>query len=91
MPLKKEPFRPYRLEEEKKGDKLRTFTISMNKSDEMVLRELKQLFDIKSDGEALKVSTRVALNVLRRTFGEDLIKRLFKKERLRLSDFENIK
>lgn len=85
MVLDKEPFTKYNLGE----DSGTTFTVRLNIKERQWLNELKKTLDIKSDSKALKLGAYVGLNVLHNTLGKDLLRYLFKKERSRLSDFEN--
>lgn len=89
MPIEKAPFVRTKLDEEltQRDD---TFTIRLNSRERELLEFIKRDFDIKSDGQALKESAWVGLNVLHGVFGASLTKYLFKKERSRLSDYEDI-
>ena len=73
------------------GDKpkMDTFTVRLNESERVMLDHAKKDLDIKADSTALKFLAKKGLNVLHRTFGTKEIRYLFKKDRQRLSDFEN--
>lgn len=83
MVLEKQPFVPYRLEEERANDKSRTLTIRINKEEDLWLTELKDLFDTDQEAAALKLAAKVGLKVLHNTFSADDLKWLFKKDRVR--------
>lgn len=86
MPIEKTPFRKYNLDDEP-GD---TFTIRLNKEERKALNTLRSIFDVNSDSKAMKLGALVGLNVLQHTFGYELVKYLFKKERVRMSDYHDI-
>lgn len=88
--IKKEPFTRYKLDEELQDDEGETFTVRLNAIERAWLDELKRDLDIKSDGKALKLAGLIiARNVLHSTFTPKLLRYLFKKDRVRLSDYEN--
>lgn len=87
--IEKKPFVSYDPDREGKVLRSSTKTIRENTEDTERLERLKMLFDTKSDGETYKIAVAFTLNVLHRTFGEAFTRRLFKKERLRLSDFRS--
>ena len=90
MVLEQKPFVNYKLQEEKETETGETFTIRLNQKERKILNQWKKHLDIKSDGKALKVmALTVAPNVLHGLLGDKLLKYLFKKERSRLSDYEN--
>ena len=90
MPLQKELFESYRLEEEKKGDTSKVFPMRLNQQEQAMAKDLMILFNVKSPVTAIKFSAEVGLNVLHSTFGADLMKCLFSKERVKLEDYQNI-
>lgn len=90
MPIEHKPFYRTKTDEEREEESGRTFTIRVNEKEELLLRRLREILDVKSGGKALKIGAWVGLNVLQNTFGEDFAKYLFKKERVRLSDYEDI-
>jgi hypothetical protein len=69
--------------------KLDTFTVRLNEDERKLLNQAKKDLDIKADSTALKELGWIGLNVLHRTFGKKNLRYLFKKDRQRLSDFEN--
>lgn len=89
MPIEKAPFVRSKLDEEltQRDD---TFTIRLNARERELLTIIKRDLDIKSDGQALKEAAWIGINVLHGLFGAKLLKYLFKKERSRLSDYEDI-
>lgn len=90
MTLEKLPFVAYRLEEERAKDKSKVFPMRLNEQEQKLAKELMILFNVKSPVTAIKFGAEVGRNVLHSTFGADLMKRLFAKERVRLEDYENI-
>ena len=90
MDVSNSGFVPMRLEEERAGDKRKIFTVSCNEREQELLKRIQIALDIKSEGQALKESALIGLNVIHKTFGEKFLRYLFKKNRSRLSDFENI-
>ena len=87
--IKKQPFQPYRLEEERMKDKSKVFPMRLNKQEQAMAKQLMILFNVKSPVTAIKYSAEIGLNVLHSTFGSSLLKRLFSKERIRLEDYED--
>lgn len=65
------------------------FTVRLNLQEQEIAKELMILFNVKSPITALKMAARIGLNVLHTTFGADLMKRLFKKDRVFLEDYED--
>ena len=88
--IEKEPFQPYRLEEERAKDKSKVFPMRLNQQEQATAKQLMLLFNVKSPVTAIKYGAEIGLNVLHSTFGIDLMKRLFSKERIRLEDYEDI-
>lgn len=85
--IEKENFRSYTLDEEKEeGD---VISIRLNPEEKAWLEEIKEDFDVKSDGKALKFAAFVGKNVIQQAFGRRLLRFLFKKERQRLTDYKN--
>jgi len=85
------PFIRYRLDEEAEGSG-DIISVRLNAEERQILNEMKSILDIKSDGKLLKLlAFAVGRNVLHDTFGEPLLKYLFKKDRSRLSDFTDIR
>lgn len=89
MPIEKAPFVRTKLDEEltQRDD---TFTVRLNARERELLNIIKRDLDLKSDGTALKECAWIGINVLHGVFGTRLVKYLFKKERNRLSDYEDI-
>lgn len=90
MALEKVPFESYRLEEERARDKSKVFPMRLNQQEQLMAKELMLLFNVKSPVTAIKFAAEVGRNVLHGTFGADLMKRLFAKERVRLEDYEDL-
>lgn len=72
------PF--YRTKQDEDQDK-GVMTIRLNAEERRVLEEIKAVFDIRSDGTALKLAAFKGWNVLQRTFGTDFLKWLASKDR----------
>lgn len=89
--IEKKPFIRYKLDEELEDETGETFTVRLNQKERAWLDELKRDLDIKSDGKALKLAGLIiGRNVLHSIFSPRLLRYLFKKERVRLSDYEDI-
>ncbi len=82
--IERQPFTKYNLD--KKQD---TFTVRMNDKERKVLEEIKKTFDIKSDSKALKQLAFVGFKSVTSAFGNDFLKYLLNKNRVKLTDFEN--
>lgn len=92
MVIEKVPFTRYKTDEEKAQEELEigeVMTIRINGKERTWLDQWKKVLDIKSDGKTLKFLAEVGTNVLHGTFGDKKLGYLFKKDRQRLSDFEN--
>ncbi len=83
MALEPPPFTRTKLDDEREDDKRRVFSVSVNEKEEQMLLELRQMFQVTSDGTALKLAAKVGRNVLHSTFGQENLKHLFKKRRVR--------
>ena len=90
MSLKYKPFTPLRLEEERAKDKHKVLTVRLNQKEQEILKEIMTLLDIKSEGTAMKIATAGYLQCITTSFSREHLSWLFKKERSRLSDYENI-
>jgi len=88
MPIVKEPFRKYKLDEE--GGKQDIVSVRLNKDERDILNKYKALFNIKSDGKMLKMGFIIGANVLHRDFPPKILKYLMRGDRIKLSDFEDI-
>ena len=86
MTLDKEPFTPYKLEEERAKDSRRTFTVSINKKEESWIKEGREMLNIDSESRTLKELAKIGLNVLHTNFGADLMKYLTRGNRKRFTD-----
>lgn len=85
MSIQKQPFRMYRGEEAiaKDKEKSRTLTIRLNPDEEKILRELKQMFSLGTDGKAIKLSMQVGYNVLHSFLGSKTMRYLTQERRVR--------
>ncbi|KKN65098.1 hypothetical protein LCGC14_0484860 [marine sediment metagenome] len=83
MGIERPPFTRTKLDEERVDDKRRVFSVSVNEAEEKMLLELRGMFQVTSDGTALKLAAKVGRNVLHSTFGQDNLKHLFNKRRVR--------
>ena len=84
--LPKEPFRKYNVEEDFTKNEI--FSVRLNKEERALIDHIKAVIDLKSDSTALKFAAKRGWNVLLRTFGEDELRYLIKKERHRLSNYK---
>jgi len=64
MGIEKEPFKSYKLEEEKENDKRRTFTVSVNQEEDKLLQEDKKILQQTKDSTALKQLAEIGHFVL---------------------------
>ncbi len=73
MPLEKQPFRMYQDEESISKDKAKSYPISirLNAEEQEVLRKLKKMFNLHTDGTAIKLSMKVGYNVLHGFLGTE--------------------
>lgn len=89
MPLEKQPFVNYTLEEQKEMGKYgRPFTLRCNKKEWEDLKALMAMFDVKGPGTAMKIAAFSYLRVLQSHLHPRYLAYLFKKDRARLSDYE---
>ena len=77
--LEKKPFQSYRLDDEKVEDKRRTFSVSVNKQEEINLEILKQVSGYKEDGTTLKLWAFLGYKCVTSTFSKEFLEDLFKK------------
>lgn len=92
MPLKHKPFTRTKLDEETAKDNEKygkPFTVRLNPQEQIQLDKIKALLDIKSDGTALKVAALGYYECITSVFSPAHLSWLFKKERTRLSDYED--
>lgn len=85
MSIVKEPFRMYSSEEEiaKKKERSTTTSIRLNAEEQQILKDLKQMFSIHTDGTAIKLSMRVGYNVLHSFLGSKTMKYITSERRIR--------
>lgn len=88
MSIEKKPFKPYSLEEER--GKRDQFTVELNSQQRVWLNDAKKVMDVKSDSVAIKILAHYGKNAMVNMFGDKDLTYLFKKERQRLTDYENI-
>ena len=89
MSIEKVPFRNYTLDEDKKKEASEKFSIRLNAQERLMLDKIKEYLNIAEDSTALKISAEIGLNVLHSTFGEPILKWLFKKDRIKLQDYKD--
>ena len=79
--IKREPFKSYRLDEEKVEDKSEVITVRLNQQERKLLNEVKQILGISEDSKALKKGFFAGHFVLHSQFTEQFWKGLMRKER----------
>ena len=79
--LEKKPFTRYRFDEEVKKDKRKVVPVSINKDEQKIIDDLKDIMNIDNDSTALKYGATIALNVLHGTFGVEILKALIRKNK----------
>lgn len=89
MVINKKPFVAYKDEKDRKDKYGRPFTVRLNAKEQAELNMFKAAADIKQDGTALKVLAHVGYIVLHSTLGHATLRWLFKKERVRWTDYED--
>lgn len=87
MVIKKAAFENTREEEDRKDD---VFTVRVNADERAMLERMKQIFDTKQDSTALKSTFAVGYHVIHTMFGAPFAQYLFKKDRVRLTDYESV-
>jgi hypothetical protein len=88
MPVSKVPFTSYTLDKDKKEIK-DVFSVRLNQEERAWLDELKEDLNIKSDSKALKIGALIGKNVIQSQFTRPVLRYLFKKDRLKLTDYKN--
>ncbi len=88
MAIEQEPFRKYNLDEDNKGQDI--VSTRLNPEERKILDSYKQMFDIKSDGKMLKQGALIGFRVLHFLFPPKFMRYLMNKERVKLSDFEDL-
>lgn len=83
--IEKQPFRMYKDEDEinKEKAKSSTLTIRLNAEEQKILKELKHMFSLTSDGTAIKLSMQVGYNVLHSFLGSKTMRYLTQERRVR--------
>jgi len=89
--IEKKPFVSYKDESERELDTRRTFTVSINKKEELWLKEGRQMLNVDSESRTLKELAKIGLNVLHCTFGAEMITYLTRENRKRYNDGVAIK
>jgi Zn/Cd-binding protein ZinT len=89
MPLEKKPFVRYKLDEEKAKEKDKVFTIRLNPKEQEAIDVFKKTLDVDSDGKALKIMAIIGYKCITSLLGKRFLRYLFKKELVRLSDYED--
>lgn len=87
MPVDKQPFTSYTLDEDKGPG--RVFTVRMNEKELAWMEEIKEDLNVKADSKALKMAAFIGKNVLQSLLGRKMLQYLFKKEREKLEDHKN--
>ena len=87
MTLDKKPFVSYNLEAER-NEKSIVLPIRVNVEEQLLIKEIKELLNVHSDGKALKISARIGLDVLHRTFSKKTLKYICSEKRERLTDYK---
>lgn len=87
MPIEKQPFRDYNLEDEKKKEDI--ISLRINKAERQQLERMKEALDIKSDAKAIKEFSLIGFKCMTSLFSEQFLRYLFKKDRQRLSDYKS--
>ena len=66
MAIDKEPFRMYQSEEDIAKSKVKSYPLSirLNAEEQKILKDLKQMFNLHTDGTAIKLAMQVGYNVL---------------------------
>ena len=66
MVIEKEPFRMYQDEAGIAKDKAKSYPLSirLNAEEQKILKNLKQMFSLHTDGTAIKLAMQVGYNVL---------------------------
>ena len=91
MTLEKKPFVSYKDEDERALDTRRTFTVSINRKEEVWIKEGRELLNIDSESRTIKELAKIGLNVLHNTFGAKLLTYLTREDRKRYMDGVAIK
>jgi len=79
---------PQKLDEDKKDEKRRTFSISLNKHEEKLLEQIKEVVGLEEDGKALKIFAFLGYNVLHSMFGRRFLECVFKRKQLKTSEID---
>lgn len=90
MNIEKKPFINYTLDEDKKQSKSEVISLRLNQDEREIINQTKELFNIKNDSKAIKVLVKWAFNVIHGQSMADIIKYLFKKDRVKQNDFEQL-
>lgn len=80
----KPAFVPKYLEEEKEETGGEIITLRLNPDDRIILEHLKQLFHYGQDGKVLKISLRIAKNVIQSSLGNEVMLKLSDVRRRRI-------
>ena len=69
--LKKKPFVPHRLEEERAKDKSKVYPVRLNKKQQSKLKQIQEDLDIPGDSTAIKAAFEIGFNVIHNQLGSD--------------------
>ena len=86
MPIKKVPFVSYKIVDPNTKYVIKILSCRLNQKDQEVLKDLKEVFDVATDGTMLKIALHNYHHILHGQFSAEFIKYLFKKQRDRLSE-----
>lgn len=89
--LEKKPFVNYTLDEDKKDDGGTVFSLRLNAEEYEKLKRAKDWFDTDQNSTAVKILVDVGYNVLQGQFSAGVLGWLFKKDRVRVSDWRGKK
>lgn len=91
MAMKRSPFTPTRLQEERDQDKAEVITLKLNRQERAELEQDKETCDIDQDGTMIKELVRLGRQVLRDQIGADFIKYLVSRRRTRYTGRKKLK
>jgi len=88
MPLEKQPFRSYTLDNDKKDpfDVGKVFTVRLNAEEYKQLKQAMLIFNLRNESTTLKLLAQIGENVILNTFGAKKLRWLFRGDRAKLED-----
>jgi len=86
MPLQKQPFRSYTLDEDKVDpmDRGKVFTTRLNALEWKLLKQDMDDFNIRNQSAMLKLLAEIGRHVLHGTFGREKLRWLFRRDRVKI-------